>query len=163
MRVYAAPLLSQRVGLQTLASQSEESFDCLQYYLRLYPCYSPLFGVIAALRQQAFNIYLNRVLLGYRTADVNESSIENFITTLQSLPESSPGQHVLVWACFIAASASRTHEYQVVLEGFLQKQYYRNRFANLRRALELLRRIWDCDFEDEDWPSLLPEPRVFIM
>jgi hypothetical protein len=164
MRVYAAPLLSQYDGMQVIVSQSETSFDCLHYYDRLYPSFSTLFGSIAALRQQAFDIYLDRVLLGNGCTTSNEDAIGRFVETLKSLPDSSTGKHALVWPCFIAASGSRRPENQAVLKEFLEGQYHRNGFVNLQKALELLTNIWTCDpNQNEDWPSLLPKPQVFIM
>lgn len=161
MRVYAAPLLSQAEGFQAITSKSQESFDCLNYYNDLYPKYSRVFEIFADLRQQAFVIYLERVL-GEKSGIESTSSIEHFINTLKSLPEQSPGQHVLVWACFIAASESRTPEHRNFLEQFLERHYVRNGFGNLLKALELLKRIWAGGLTDT-WPALLPEPRVFIM
>jgi hypothetical protein len=162
MRVYAAPLLSQSAGLRALTSEVEESFDCLYYYTRLYPGYLPIFRTIAALRHQAYNIYLDRVLENGNGNEHPEAPIRRFVETLKTLPDCSPGKHVLVWPCFIAASGSRMPEHQAFLQTFLEKQYIRNGFANLQRALELLKKIWAYDLE-EDWPSLLPQLRVFIM
>lgn len=164
MRVYAAPLLSQYDGIQVIVSQAETSFDCLHYYDRLYPPFSSLFSCIAALRQQAFDIYLDRVLIGSQNTASDEDAIERFVETLKSLPDSSIGKHALVWPCFIAASGSRRPENQAVLHDFLENQYHRNGFVNLQKALELLKSIWTCGTnQDEDWPSLLPKPQVFIM
>ena len=162
MRVYAAPLLSQHAGLKALTSEAEESFDCLYYYTRLYPDYLPLFRIFAALRQQAYDIYLDRVLTRNEGTEPAEVAIRRFVETLKTLPDCSPGEHVLVWACFIAASGSRLPEHQAFLQNFLERQYIRNGFANLQRALELLRKIWAHNLE-ENWTSLLPELKVFIM
>lgn len=164
MRVYAAPLLSQYAGTQVIVSQAETSFDCLHYYDRLYPSFSSLFSSLARLRQQAFNIYLNSVLIGSKCTDSNEDAIGEFVEILTSLPESSTGKHALVWPCFIAASGCRRPENQAILRDFLETQYHRNGFANLQKALELLKKIWTRDRnQEEDWPSLLPKPQVFIM
>jgi hypothetical protein len=172
MRVYAAPLLSQDAGLYAILAHADSSFDCLHYYASLYPQHAMLFETLADLRQQAFTIYLRRVLgSGVSHCDgefmgdglTGDDLVQHFISTLESLPPCSPGLHALVWACFIAASESRSPQHQLVLVRFLEGQHARNGFANIPRGLELLRqRIW-VDDDGEMWPSLLPEPRVFIM
>ena len=161
MRVYAAPLLSQGDGVYAIMCQAQESFDCLHYYDRLYPKHSATFNLIADLRQQAFNIYLDRVLDG-GTSTASTGVVDHFMETVQSFPEESPGEHVLVWPVFIAASESCSPEHHLFFEQFLERQYRRNGFVNILRALELLRRIWTRN-DNEEWPALLPEPQVFIM
>lgn len=163
MRVYAAPLLSQDDGLHAITSQASESFDCLYYYRRLYPQYSLIFDTLADLRQQAFNIYLVRVLTPEGAQDESSSAgITNFISTLGYFPPGSLGEHALIWSCFIAASESREPEHKLFFQQFLSRQYIRNGFANILIALDLLQKIW-ARSSNVDWPALLPEPRVFIM
>ncbi|KAF7563311.1 hypothetical protein G7046_g812 [Stylonectria norvegica] len=161
MRVYAAPLLSQDQGVQAMMSQAQESFECLHYYSRLHPKHSSTFNLLGSLRQQAFNIYLDRVLGGGLSTE-STGSIDLFMETVKSFPEGSPGEHVLVWPVFIAASESNSLEHHVFFEHFLERQYQRNGFANILRALELLKKIWSRS-DSQDWPALLPEPQVFIM
>ncbi|KAH6981662.1 fungal-specific transcription factor domain-containing protein [Ilyonectria sp. MPI-CAGE-AT-0026] len=161
LRVYAAPLLSQDAGLHAMIYRAEESFDCLHYYDRLHPKQSHMFKAIANIRQQAFNIYLDRVL-SKDVGSVPAGAIDRFITSVQAFPEGTPGEHVLIWPVFIAASESSTLEHQQVFEEFLERQYHRNGFFNILRGLELLRKIW-ARSNSEDWPALLPEPQVFIM
>ncbi|KAF2095859.1 hypothetical protein NA57DRAFT_58928 [Rhizodiscina lignyota] len=161
MRVYAAPFLNRDAGVHALTYQAQQSFDCLHYYGRLHPKYSPTFNLIAELRQHAYDIYLDRVLTkGATTA--SRGMVGHFVRTVQSLPEGSPGEHVLVWPVFIAASESSTPEYRMYFEQFLERQYRRNGFVNIPIALKLLKRIWTEGIK-EDWPELLPEPQVFIM
>lgn len=163
MRVYAAPLLSQDDGLHAIMSHANQSFDCLHYYRRLYPQYSSVFDILADLRQQAFDIYLKRVLgPGDTKKESSTANIEKFIKTLESFPQGSPGEHVLIWSCFIAASESREPAHKLFFQHFLSKQYSRNGFANILIALDLLQKIW-ARSSNADWPALLPEPQVFIM
>lgn len=175
----AAPLVSLDGGLLEIICRAEDSFDCLQYYTRLHPQYADAFKVIMSLRTQAFNIYLQRALSQRASSDTGsrstneaasppaaekfEPDIETFLQTLESFPEGAPGEHVLVWSCYIAGSASRDPRHQEVLENFLERQYKRNGFANILRALDMLRYIWSKDFDSENWPSMLPESRVFVM
>lgn len=141
--------------------RAEESFDCLHYYDQLHPKQSPMFKALANIRQQAFDIYLDCVLAKSASA-TSEAAIDRFITSVQQFPDGTPGEHVLIWPVFIAASGSSTQEQQKVFEEFLERQYHRNGFCNILRALELLKRIW-ARTTCEDWPALLPEPQVFIM
>lgn len=164
MKVYAAPLLSQDDGLRALMSQADESFDCLTYYTRLYPEYAPAFDIIANLRRQAFNIYLQRVLCTGEDdmEDYHSQNVETFLRTLRKFPQGLPGEHILIWSCFIAASESRDVAQQQYFRQFFSKQYIRNGFANIPKGLELLQKIWSRS-SNRDWPALLPEPQVFIM
>ena len=160
MRVFAGPFISPDVGVHALLSQAPQSFDCLRYYSRRHPDHSRTLDLIASVRQQACNIYLHRVsAIGVGTA--SEDLIETFKMTLESFPEGSPGEHVLVWASFIAASESCRPDHQRFFVQFLERHYRRNRFANILQALKLLQRIWARNIH-ESWPALLPEPGVFI-
>jgi hypothetical protein len=161
MRVYAAPLLSQDAGLHAIIYHAQDSFDCLHYYDQLHPTQSPTFKVLADLRQQAFDIYLDRVLAG-GSGTASKRVLDRFIATVQSFTEGSLGENVLVWPVFIAALESCTSEHQKIFENFLRRQHQRNGFGNILRALELLKTIWSRKSND-DWPALLPEPQVFVM
>lgn len=172
MRVYAAPLLSQDAGINAIVYHARESFDCLYYYHSLYPDHCSTFDLLADLRQQAFNMYLRRVLVaeGGEAGDSPSSDelIESYQKNLESFPEGSFGEHVLVWPTFIAALECRTREQQSFFEQFLLRQYRRNKFMNILRALELLRKVWSEEAGREaengiNWPALIPGMRVFIM
>lgn len=161
MRVYAAPLLSQDAGLHAIIYHGRDSFDCLHYYDQLHPTQSPTFKLIADLRQQAFDMYLDRVLgSGSRTA--SKRVMDRFVATMQCFTEGALGEHVLVWPVFIAALESCSAEHQDILERFLRRQHRRNGFGNILRGLDLLKTIWSRQ-SNNDWPALLPEPQVFIM
>ncbi|KAF7594252.1 hypothetical protein BBP40_009804 [Aspergillus hancockii] len=160
MRVYAAPLLSEEAGIYNVMSHAQESFDCLHYNGGLHPDHRLTFYLIAYLRQQAYDIYLQRALMGPHGA-LHTDKIEQFKKTLE-LFEGSPGDHSLVWSTFIAASESRTDEHRCFFKQFLEKQYRCNGFLNILKALKLLERIW-ARGSHTNWPALLPEPRVFIM
>ncbi|KAK2758399.1 hypothetical protein CKAH01_16840 [Colletotrichum kahawae] len=165
MRVYAAPLLSQEAGVDAIIYHGKESFDCLYYYHSLYPDYCSAFDHLADLRQQAFNIYLNRVL-GLSTPGSSSSELINvYQKSLESLPEGSVGEHCLVWPTFIAALECRDREQQSFFERFLLRQYHRNQFLNILKALELLGTLWDQteSGSETNWPALIPSMRVFIM
>ncbi|KAE8330495.1 hypothetical protein BDV39DRAFT_212835 [Aspergillus sergii] len=160
-RVYAAPLLSEEAGVRSIVAHAQESFDCLHYNGNLHPDHALTFYLNAYLRQQAYDIYLERATMGpHGTLDPDK--IEKFKETLGMFPEGSLGEHSLVWPTFIAASESLKDEHQLYFKQFLEKQYHRNGFLNLQQALKLLDKIW-ARSSYTNWPALLPEPRVFIM
>jgi hypothetical protein len=159
MRVYAAPLLSQDAGLHAITAHSASSFDCLTYYMNRYPQYADKFSILADLRRQAFGIYIDRVL---GVPSDNEDKINNFVETLGTFPQDSPGEHIVTWSSFIAALGTRDPGNQEFFRAFLTRQFIRNGFANILRALDLLEAVWGVG-GDVDWPALLPEPKVFIM
>lgn len=162
MRVYAAPFISQQAGVYTILSQAPHSFDCLYYSSRFHPEKQCTIDLIASLRQQAYDIYLQRVMLNQTPGNELSSAdvVRKFRASLESFPKGFPGDHSLVWASFIAASESYTPDNQQFFEQFLLRQYHRNGFGNILKGLELLKRIWA---RDVNWPALLPEPQVFIM
>ncbi|OGM40216.1 hypothetical protein ABOM_010856 [Aspergillus bombycis] len=160
-RVYAAPLLSEEAGVRSIVAHAQESFDCLHFNCNLHPDHALTFYLNAYLRQQAYDIYLERTLMGpHGTFDPDK--IERFKETLELFPEGSLGEHSLVWPTFIAASESLKDEHRLYFKQFLEKQFHRNGFLNLQQALKLLEKIW-ARSSYTNWPTLLPEPRVFIM
>ncbi|KAL1852215.1 hypothetical protein Plec18170_005940 [Paecilomyces lecythidis] len=162
MRVYAAPLLSQEAGVRDILSRAEQSFDGLEYYRNLHPYHSSAFELIAGVRQQAYDIYVQRALGPPINGQASDEPIERVKTMIESFPNNAPGEQSLVWASFIAASASHKPEHRAFFQSFLQRHYLRNRFLNIPKALELLKRIWSQETH-ENWTLLLPEPQVFIM
>lgn len=146
--------------MRTILSNTRQSFDCLRYNSSLNPEYSSMFDVIAGLRQQAFDIYLQHTMPGPSYTQSSDR-IEQFKTVLETIPDGSPGEHSLVWPTFIVASESCVPEQRLFFQQFLEKQFLRNGFLNILKGLTLLARIWESD--DGAWPALLPEPRVFIM
>lgn len=147
--------------MQTILSSAQKSFDCLYFNSGLHPEYSSTFDLIVGLRQQAYDIYLQRAMLGRRSIRHVEL-IGRFIDTVQSCPDTAPVQHTLIWPSFIAASESSLPEHQLFFKQFLERQYLLNGFSNILKALKLLERIWAAENRDT-WPSLLPESRLFVM
>ena len=146
--------------MRTILSNARQSFDCLRYNSSLNPDYSSMFDVIAGLRQEAFDIYLQRTMPGSNYTQSTDM-IERFKAVLETISDGSPGEHALVWPTFIVASESCVPEQRLFFQRFLKKQFLRNGFSNILKGLALLARIWESD--DGAWPGLLPEPRVFIM
>ncbi|KAK7438520.1 hypothetical protein Landi51_11604 [Colletotrichum acutatum] len=157
---------NQDAGKNAILYHSRESFDCLYYYHNLYPDHCPTFDLIADIRQQAFNIYLCRVLTNDNETPLLPScvdAIETFQRSLEAFPEGALGEHILVWPTFIAALECHTSEQRLFFEEFLLRQYHRNNFLNIPKALVFLRNIWSQDEGQLCWPALIPQLRVFIM
>ena len=93
---------------------------------------------------------------------MSETLLSRFRTLLESLPEGVEGGHVLVWPVFIAACASYVPEHRRYFVRFLERQFLRNGFGNIPKALQSLSRIWARN-EVENWVMLLPEQVVFVM
>ncbi|KXH28480.1 hypothetical protein CSIM01_13834 [Colletotrichum simmondsii] len=159
-------ILNQDAGKNAILYHSRESFDCLYYYHSLYPDHCATFDLIADIRQQAFNMYLCRVLTNDNETPLLTScvdAIETFQRSLEAFPEGALGEHILVWPTFIAALECHTSEQRLFFENFLLRQYHRNNFLNIPKALVFLRNIWSQDSGQSCWPALIPELRVFIM
>ncbi|GAB1198195.1 hypothetical protein APSETT444_007504 [Aspergillus pseudonomiae] len=94
-RVYAAPLLSEEAGVRSIVAHAKESFDCLHYNGNLHPDHALTFYLNAYLRQQAYDIYLERALTGPH-GTLDPGKIERFKETLELFPEGSLGEHSLI-------------------------------------------------------------------
>ncbi|KAF4984808.1 hypothetical protein FDECE_17021 [Fusarium decemcellulare] len=162
MRVYASPFISQDEGVSAIATQIRQSWADQQHYDQSYPAHSRALGLISNLRDQAFQIYLNRASGAQEGAAASTDLISTFKQMLESFPEALPGEHVLVWPIFIAASESYAPDHQQFFAQFLERQFRRNGFVNILKALESLRSIWARN-SDENWTTLLPKQPVFVM
>ncbi|GJD02278.1 hypothetical protein ColKHC_11103 [Colletotrichum higginsianum] len=95
MRVYAAPLVSEAAGVDAIVHHARGSFDCLYYYHSLYPNHRLTFDLIAGVRQQAFDMYLRRVLPddseARPAASPEDEPIQSFRRSLESFPEGALG------------------------------------------------------------------------
>ncbi|CAG9989260.1 unnamed protein product [Clonostachys byssicola] len=171
IRVYAAPLLNESRGIEFISSQThkEQLFNSLTHRLLDYPEHSPTMMLVRDLVQQALDLYIAQ--FDYRTDDHaseelgNMTSIirvQHFKETLEAFPQGAPGERVLVWACFIAASASILNEHKEFFEQILLRHQSRNGFINILEGLECLRRIWSRTSQ-ERWTSLLAQVNVLVM
>lgn len=176
MRVYAAPLLSEQKGRETISSQIQmvQLFDCLNYCSWQHPEHSLTVSFVRDLVYQARDIYLEQVLLESPSVPASpvimESNntpdsikrVQRFKETLEAFPHDSPGEQVLIWASFVAASGCVLDEHKAFFKDVFLRHYARSGFVNLLRALEYLQKIW-ARAPGERWTSLLPQARVFIM
>lgn len=146
-------------------------FDCLRYCLERQPTHSATVSMIPHIVRQACDIYLGQVRHleahfseSMASVDIYESvnRLQCFKETLEVFPQGSPGEQVLIWASFMAASACLLEEHKVFFEQFFMRQYARSRFKNLERGLEALRKIW-ARSPEERWTALLPQARLFVM
>ncbi|OJJ99590.1 hypothetical protein ASPACDRAFT_1856184 [Aspergillus aculeatus ATCC 16872] len=162
MRVNASPLISLDSGIGAILSHGAQSFDCLRYYRTLHPRHALALDHIAELRQQAYDIYLQRALA--RTASPPRALshlVDQFKQLLVLYPEVAQMDHVLVWSAFIIGLECRHPEDQRFFRGFLERQFRRNGFANIIRAMELLQQVWEAGAE-RNWAAELPQLQVFV-
>lgn len=156
-------------------SRRLSALDCLNHCIRQHPEHAKPISLVADLINQAQEIYLTQF-----HADDDPSSrqatdqqqeqqplasvfrVQRFIDTLDTFPFDSPGEQVLVWASFIAASACVLDEHKAFFEGYLFQHYVRSGFLNLVKGLEHLRLIW-ARHPGERWTGLLPRAGIFIM
>ncbi|KAL5365319.1 hypothetical protein BJX96DRAFT_181522 [Aspergillus floccosus] len=171
MRVYAAPLISEQTGSETLSSPSrwQRLFDCLRYCSQREPQHAAAAAYVEDIVQQAHGIYLRQVandpMCGHTENFTRESisRVELFKNTLEAFPVGSPGKQVLVWAAFIAASDCILEEHKTFFEQFLMEIHNRSGFVNVLKGLELLRYIWTKRDEGVRWTHLLPQAQLFLM
>lgn len=161
LRAYAAPLLSQEEGIDTLSTEASQGFECLYYYRDLYPDHKNWLSSISNIIRQARRIYLKRALAGPEAPPFTDL-VEQFKCTLESIPSGALGEHVLVWSTFLAASESSMPEHRQFFSEVLLKHHRRNGFLNIPAAMKNLQHIWarqGC----VSWTTLLPAFRIFIM
>ncbi|KAI1408026.1 hypothetical protein F5Y13DRAFT_114925 [Hypoxylon sp. FL1857] len=158
MRVYASPFISQDAGISAVSTQAHHCWD--EQELELYH-YDSL-PLISALRNLAFEIYLQQASMETDNFMILPDLLLRFRLILESFPDDIKGEHVLIWPVFIAASASHIPEQRTYFAKFLKRHFLRSGFANIRKALESLQRIW-ARHRQEDWTALLSEQEVFVM
>ncbi|KAJ3463554.1 hypothetical protein MRS44_008340 [Fusarium solani] len=90
MRVYASPFISQDEGVSAVATQIRQSWADQQLYFQSYPAHSRALGLISKLRDQAFQIYLNRASSVEAGVTAPADLISTFKQMLESFPEALP-------------------------------------------------------------------------
>ncbi|KAB2570643.1 hypothetical protein DBV05_g10694 [Lasiodiplodia theobromae] len=166
MRVYAAPLISEENGFQALSSQgqTEQVFECLNYCSQQRPDAAAAAPFIMSLVRQAHDIYL-RQAVPLPSASDSTTLVQRFKHTLESFPHDLPGEQVLVWATFIAASDCVLDEHKAFFEDVFLRYFVRSGFRNVLRGLDQLRKIWARRSAGGGtrWTSVLPQAGVFVM
>ncbi|KAM5352760.1 hypothetical protein ACJ41O_005482 [Fusarium nematophilum] len=176
IRVYAAPHLAEETGLEMISSQARTAqiLGCLNHCIQQYPEHASVFSQVADLVYQARNIYLQQVLSdqtsGFFTllepepappSPSSVSRVQRFIETLETIPQSSPVDHMLIWTTFVAASDCQLEEHKAFFEGVFRRHHARSGFGNLLKGIESLRRIWSRR-PGERWTLLLPQTKVLV-
>jgi hypothetical protein len=163
--------LSEEQGIQLISSPHHASqlLDCLNHRLPQLPEHDLTLMFVRDLVQQALNIYLEQVQQSCsRAADqtaLGQSSmirVQHFKETLQAFLAEHPGEQVLIWATFVAASGCVLPEHMEFFEGVFLRHYARNGFANILAGLEYLRRIW-ARRPTQRWTSLLANAEILVM
>lgn len=166
-RGYAAPFFSRAEGLARLSLTSSfgvdaaNGWECFKHHYQSHPEFSQSMSVIYELNKQACDIYVARVLAGPNGPPLTDM-VEQFKTTMETFPAGSPGEHVLVFATFIAAAESVLLEHQEYFTDVLLRHHKRNGFANISLALDHLSRIWSGRIA-QDWTESLPGLQVFVV
>lgn len=184
MRVYAAPFLSEENGLKTLSSpeHTTQGLECLNHCSQQRPDAAAAVPLITSLMQQAYHIYLQQALRAEGSSSSPSPSpsvistpasdsthlVQRFKETLEAFPDGWPGEQVLIWATFIAASDCVLDEHKAFFEGVFLRYFVRSGFGNILSGLEHLRRIWahqrSCSERERGrWTLLLPRTRGFVM
>ncbi|KAH6691609.1 hypothetical protein F5X68DRAFT_252670 [Plectosphaerella plurivora] len=171
MRVYAAPFLSEEEGIAVLSSKVYTTYglNCLRFCSQQQPGLAAAVPIIESLVQQACGIYLSQAVEGPEkgmTSQTEDSTsrVQRFKDTLVSFPPGAPGEQVLIWATFVAASDCLLAEHQSFFRGVLRRLYEMIGFANLLKGIEQLEIIWQRRRHPGDrWTSMLPLSRAFVM
>ncbi|CAH0056918.1 unnamed protein product [Clonostachys solani] len=169
LRVYSAPLLNEETALQVISSPTNAAqlLNSLSHKLSFNPESAVVLSFVNDLVQQALDIYLHQFFFVGSTpteTDVANSiaRVQHFKETLEAYPAGAPGEQVLIWASFVAASGSQTEEHMEFFENVFLRHYARNGFGNIRRALEYLRKVWARE-PGMRWTSLLADAKFLVM
>lgn len=123
---------------------------------------------ITSLIHQAQEIYLHQAAQGSSAPwDLSRTNsiarVQNFKETLDAFPREAPGEQVLIWATFVAASDCLLDEHKRFFLNALQGHYKRSGFANILRGVDHQERVWATRGYGQKWTSLLPQRKVFVM
>lgn len=151
-------------------------FNCLNHCCEQQPNAANAAPIIRSLVQQAHEIYLLQALSARATSTASVMPctvptpsfdsvlrVQRFKETLESFPQECPGQQVLIWATFIAASDCILDEHKAFFDDILLRYYVRSGFVNLLSGRDHLRKIWAQRRPGISWTSLLSQSKVFIM
>lgn len=168
--LYGLPLLNEEAGFRSISSPTfiTDLMKSLNFQMDEYPEWPIASAMIEELVRQAVQIYLD----SFKNSRGSTSSVttlvesaplaEGFIQSLKSIPSGFPGERVIIWASYIAASSCHTIDHQDFFEGFLESQYKRSRFANVREGIRILRDIWSRE-PNKRWTLLIASQHVLIM
>jgi hypothetical protein len=168
MRVYAAPFLSEEDGVAVLSCEAytTHALDCLRFCSQQQPDLSAGVPIIESLIQQAYDIYLSQAFTDMLDIETQDPTfrVKRFKDTLELFPPGAPGEQVLIWATFVAASDSLLAEHQTFFRHLLWKLYEMTGFANIVKGIEQLENIWERrQYPGNRWTSMLPVLRAFVM
>ncbi|OGM48772.1 hypothetical protein ABOM_003008 [Aspergillus bombycis] len=166
-RGYAAPFLSLDEGVATLCRTivggppSINAWHEFTVCRDMHPDLNAAMSVVYELNRKACDIYLARAQAG-STAPAFTDMVEDFKNTLDSFPPNTPGEHTLVWPCFLVALESSTTAHRVFfIDTLLRHQRIRG-FANLDRAIEYVKRVWASQ-SDVNWVQHLTKLSAFVV
>jgi len=141
MQLYGDPQLSEDEGIERISLNLRQSLDFLYTALSNHPAHSKKISRLINMVERACDIYLHRALNDV-SPEMTVSIVEEFRAVAETLPANGEGEHILVWAYFIAAAESSTLEHRLFFMKKLQALYVSTGFANNLSALNLLKIIW---------------------
>lgn len=153
-------MLAREKGELVMKSGLLPALECLRYTIETNPQHASELHVAEELISLAHTVYLARVATG-SNGIAAQPLVRLYRTTLERIPAESTVQHVLVWPTYIMASECTLPEDRDFFTKCLLDHHERNGFHNILEGINHLKRIWSRS--DEDWTTMLPEPRVFVM
>lgn len=154
-------MINEASGIEAVKTRALQSFDCLKRCIQRHPNHNQSLMNVKSQIEQAYNIYLQRAL-DELDPSTSQKLVEQFVRTADGYSPSSPGHHVLIWATFIVAAESSTHEHRAYLIARLREFHDINGFENELKAVALLRTIWR-NAPTSKWTTTLPQMRTFIV
>merc|ERR1711939_304891 len=161
-RVYAAPLISEKLGVEAIQNHGSQALDCLRHCSLRHPEYSLAISNIQDQIFQAFQIYLHQA-----AGDIDQKTsiqlVERFRRTAEAYPSGCcSAEHVLIWASYIVAAASTLPEHQSYFCHRLRKFHMGNGFTNTLKGLDVLSTVWGRSLSTR-WTAMLSQTQIFIM
>ncbi|KAF4963206.1 hypothetical protein FSARC_8784 [Fusarium sarcochroum] len=151
IKVYGAPLRDENSAVEIFSSQEyvAKLFNCLCQRASQFPEHSISFALITDLVQQAMAIYIGGVQRNQHSGSstdmdiaISIARVHHFNETLELFSPETPGDHIIIWAVFVAAASCILDKDMEFFEQMFMRHFLRSGFANLLSGLELLRKIW---------------------
>lgn len=116
-------------------------------------------ALVYEINRKACEIYLAPAEAG-SSAPAFFDVVGEFMNTVQGFPPNSPGEHALLWPCFLVALEISVTGHRLLFQILLKYRTKRG-FTNLYRAIEYLERIWVME-SDPNWVIILTEFTAFV-
>ncbi|KIW10020.1 hypothetical protein PV08_11796 [Exophiala spinifera] len=161
MTLFAQPLLGEGMGTSTL-SAVDNYLGFISNAAIFFPALVPRINALIAIIRRACEIYLTRATVGPPHA-ATVGALERLRLLCLQIPVHQPGHHALVWAYFVAAAESSTHEHRSFFTQRLTQIHSQTRFHNIPAALTTLQMLWRCQGERRWTEVVAANKPVFII